>query len=97
MLSSVALHRFGTGVHRIHRRVTGSVGCDSCVLPGDPRRLPRFPQALPLLTNSLDRFTMLIADLARFLRQLPEPFRLTPGRLGCNTVFFGGLTPCSAS
>ena len=44
--------------------------------------LPSFPQALPVFPNSLERLTMLIADLPRFLCQSPELFCLVPGRLG---------------
>jgi hypothetical protein len=35
---------------------------------------------------------MLVADFSRFLGQPPELFRLIPGRLRCNAVFFGGVT-----
>jgi hypothetical protein len=35
---------------------------------------------------------MLVADFSRFLGQPSELFRLLPGRLRCNTVFFGGTT-----
>ena len=35
---------------------------------------------------------MLVADLARFLGQLSELFRLIPGRLGRHAVFFGEPT-----
>src|SRR5690242_14157092 len=35
---------------------------------------------------------MLVADFSRFLGQPSELFRLLPGRLRCNTVFFGGTS-----
>jgi hypothetical protein len=35
---------------------------------------------------------MLVADLPRFLRQLPEAFRLASRSLGRRAVFLGGRT-----
>src|SRR6185369_11538053 len=35
---------------------------------------------------------MLVADFSRFLGQPSELFRLLPGRLRCNAVFFGCAT-----
>jgi hypothetical protein len=50
------------------------------LLTGGPRRLPGLPQALLRLPDDLERLTMLIADLSRFLGQSPELFRLISGR-----------------
>jgi hypothetical protein len=72
--------------------VTGIVGCGSCLLTGDPRRLPGFPQALALLPDGLERPTMLVVDLPRFLRQSPELFRVVPGRLGRTALLLGEPT-----
>src|SRR3990172_7065142 len=79
-------------MHGLHRRVTGRLGCGSCLLTGDPRALPDFPEALPLFPDCLERLTVLVADLPRFLGQPPELFRLIPARLGGNAVSFGQPT-----
>ena len=76
------VQRIGGGVHGTHRRVTGSLGCQSSVLAGCPRGLRGFPQALPLLPDCLERLPMLVAHFARLLGQPPELLRLIPGRLG---------------
>jgi hypothetical protein len=62
--------------------MTRSLGGASCRFTGDARCLPRFPQALPLPANDLERLTMLIADLPGLFCQSPESFRLVPGGLG---------------
>jgi hypothetical protein len=54
---------------------------------GYPRRPPDFPQALPLFPDGVDPLTTLVADLPRFLRQSPEPFRLASRSLGRCAVF----------
>ena len=63
-------------MHGIHRRVTSSLGGVSRLLTGGPRHLARFPQPLLLLPDCLERLTMLVADLSRFLGRSSELFRL---------------------
>jgi hypothetical protein len=82
------LQRLGSRFHRVYRRMTGRLGCDPSVLSRGPGRLPGFPQAFPLLTHNLERLTMLIADLARFLGQPSELFGLIPGSL--SRILFRG-------
>jgi len=60
-------HRLRRRVHGIHRCVTRSLGGASSLFAGNARRLSSLSQALPLLTNELERLTMLIADLPRLL------------------------------
>jgi hypothetical protein len=57
------LQRFSGGVHGFDRRLTGRLGRGSCLLTGDPRALPGFPEALSLLPDDLERPTVLVADL----------------------------------
>ena len=58
------------------------VGCSSCLLASGSRGLPDFPQALPLLTDCLERLAMQVADLPHFLCESPEPLRFVPSELG---------------
>ncbi len=83
--------RFCGCVHGIQCRVTGILGCGPCLLTGDPRRLPGFPETLPLLPDHLERFTMMVVNLPRFLCESSEPFRLIPGRLGFKEVLSDDL------
>ncbi len=87
------LQRFRGCVERIDCRVTGSLGGVSCVLSGQPRRLPEFAEPLTLFAEGLERFAMLVPDLPRLLGQQSELFRLISGRLGCGAVFFGDFAP----
>src|SRR3972149_5089297 len=79
------LERFGGGVHGVHSRTTGILGCssclltsDSCSLTGDSRHLSGLPQKLTLHSNQFERFPVLVTNGPRFFCQPPHLFRLIP-------------------
>ena len=57
------------------------LGRDSYFLTGDPRCLPGFPLALPLLADVFERFPMLGPNFTRLFCRLSGVFRLVPGSL----------------
>ena len=57
------------------------LGRDSYFLTGDPRCLPGFPLALPLLADVFERFPMLVANFTRLFCRSSGVFRLVPGSL----------------
>jgi hypothetical protein len=69
------LQRFGGCADGLDRRMTSRLGGNSCLLPGGPRRLCGLPQLFPLLTDCLERLSMVIAHLTRFFCQSPELLR----------------------
>ena len=48
------------------------------LLAGGARRLRRGPAAAPAPDRRVERVAMVVAELARLLRQTPEPLRLVP-------------------
>ena len=71
--------------------VPSLLGGVASLLGARARQFAGFPQALPLLTNSLERFAVLIADLASLLSQPAEAFGLVSGRLSRRAVFLREL------
>src|SRR4029077_5820408 len=69
-------------------RVARGFGGDACVLSGGARRFGGGSQVFLLLPYRFECVAMLVADLARFLRQPPELLGLAPGRLRCGAVLF---------
>ena len=101
-LFETGLERVGGGAHGIQHRLTGSLGHGSCLVADGPRlfgsgpcRLPGVPYPLLVLPDCFERVTMPVADLPRILCQSPHVFRLVPGRLGGDSVFF--REPASSS
>ena len=47
------------GVHGLYRQFPITFGCESCLLAGDPRRLPDVPQSLPLMPRLIARLPVL--------------------------------------
>ena len=74
--------RIRSGAHRIHHRLACSFGRDPRLFAGGARRLSRGPELLLLLSDGLERVSMVVAELARLFRQTPELFRFVPGSLG---------------
>ena len=83
------LERFGGGVHRLHRCLSSTLGYGSCLLAGDPRRLPGFPLALLLVPDLLESLPMLVATFPHFFRQSPRLFRFASGGLRQDAAPFG--------
>ena len=88
------VQRIGCDTYCIDHRVPRSLGIDSGVLPcracclagparlfaGDACDLSVVSPALLLLSDGFERVAMMIADLTRFLGELPGLFRVVPGR-----------------
>ena len=81
--------RVGCGAHGLHGRVSGALGGDAGLLTGRPRvfagrpcRLSCSPHSLPFVPCGVERFTMLLANLALVFSQSPEIFGRLPGGLG---------------
>jgi hypothetical protein len=74
--------RFSGRLHSIHRGVTGSLGCGSCLLTSAPCGFTGLPQMLPFFTKCFERLAMAVAHLPRFFRESSELLCLSPGRLG---------------
>ena len=70
------LQRLGGRLHRLHQRLTSGLSGYSRLFAIDSCCLANFPQALPLLTRRLERLALAVANLTRFLCQLPEPLGL---------------------
>jgi hypothetical protein len=85
------LERLGGCVHGLDCRMTGSLGCGTCLLTSGPRRFSGFPQTLTLFTKCLELLTMEVAHLPRFFCEPSELLRLNPAGLGGSAVFFGEL------
>ncbi len=78
--------RIRGGAHRIHHCLACSFGRDPRLFAGGARHLSRGPELLLLLSDGLERVSMVVAELARLLRQTPELFRFVPGSLGQSRV-----------
>jgi hypothetical protein len=84
------LQRLSSGVHRIHRCLSSTLGYGSGLLGGDPRCLPGFSQALLLVPDLLENLPMLVATFPHFFRQSPILFRFVPGGLRRDAAPFCG-------
>ncbi len=79
-------------MHRIHRRVTRSLGSGPCLLAGGARRLSSIPQPLSLLPACFARLALPIAAFTRFFSQSPVLLRLMSGSLCRQAAFFSQPT-----
>ena len=70
------LQRLGGRLHRLHQRLTSGLSDHARLFAIGSCCLADFPQALPLLTRRLERLALAVANLTRFLCQLPEPLGL---------------------
>ena len=68
--------RLGGRLHRFHQRLASRLSRHSRLFAIGSCCLGHFPQALPLLTRPLERLALAVANLTRFLCQLPEPLGL---------------------
>jgi hypothetical protein len=70
------LQRLGGRLHRFHQRLASRLTGYTRLFAIDSCCLGSFPHALPLLTRRLERLALAVANLTRFLCQLPESLGL---------------------
>lgn len=76
-----ALKRLGCRVYRVDDSLAGLVRGRTGRFSRASRLLGRVAQLLPLLTDHLERFTMVVAKIPGLLGQTAKAFRLLPRRL----------------
>ena len=83
------LQRVGSGMDGRHRGIASSLGGHSRFFGRAPRRLRDGAQDLLLVADRLERRTMPVSDVARFLCEGPEPLCRASGRFVGYAPLFG--------